>query len=97
MPASNPEGMAGKHQYRFRVLGRYPARMKNNQTAVTVSFLAGDPGHLVHSGTLTMTESEWEEFISVVKRALGDDLEVEDHSETLEGASTAEAAKRAWQ
>jgi hypothetical protein len=76
--------------------GAVPGPDEENQTAVTVSFLAGDPGHLVHSGTLTMTESEWEEFVSEVQRALGDDLEIEDQSQTMEGASTAEAAKRAW-
>ena len=73
--------MAGRHRYRFTVLGRYPARLKGNQTAVTINVAAGDTGgHLVHCGTLTMSESEWQVLRDALGRSLDGDLEVEDHT-----------------
>jgi hypothetical protein len=33
--------------FRFTVLGRYPARLRQNATAVTVSMAAGEGDHLV--------------------------------------------------
>jgi hypothetical protein len=70
-----------KHRFRFVVLGRYPARVKDNATAVTINMSAGDlGGHLVHCGTLTMAEAEWESLRDVLRSGLGDLLEVEDLS-----------------
>jgi hypothetical protein len=71
--------MAGKHAFRFTVLGRYPARLKGNQTAVTVNVAAGEPGHPVHCGTLTMSEEEWESLEGALRTGLKDALEVQDH------------------
>lgn len=68
----------GTHRYRFTVLGRYPARLRDNESHITVNFLAGTDDHLVHSGTLTMSESEWEEFSGALRKSLGDRVEVED-------------------
>ena len=74
--------MDASHRYRFTLLGRYPARLKGNQTAVTINVAAGDTGgHLVHCGTLTMSESEWAFLREALGRSLGGDLEVEDHTE----------------
>ena len=71
--------MPARHRYRLTVLGRYPARLKGNQPAVTANLLAGDAGgHLVHAGTLTMSESEWTTFVDALRSSLGEDLEVED-------------------
>ena len=70
------------HRFRFVVLGRYPARLKDNATAVTVNVSAGDTGgHLVHCGTLTMSQSEWESLRDALANTLGDQLEVEDLAE----------------
>ncbi|HMC36552.1 MAG TPA: hypothetical protein VKK30_01650 [Actinomycetota bacterium] len=71
--------MTKDHRYRFTILGRYPARLKQNETAVTVNLLAGHSDHLTYAGTLTMTESEWTEFIESLKETLEDRVEVDDH------------------
>lgn len=68
----------GRHTYKFTVLGRYPARLRNNEAHVTVNFLAGSDDHLVHSGTLTMSEPEWEDFVSALTESLGDRIEIDD-------------------
>jgi len=70
---------AAKHRFRFVVLGRYPARLKDNATAVTINVSAGDAGgHLVHCGTLTMAETEWGSFRDALRSSLRDNVEVED-------------------
>lgn len=81
------------HRFRFVVLGRYPARMKDNATAVTVNVSSGDPDHLVHCGTLTLAESEWDELLRALREGLGDRLRVEDHDLDR---GTDEAASAAW-
>ena len=69
------------HRFRFVILGRYPARMKGNQTAVTVNMSAGERGRLVHCGTLTLAEAEFETLRSALQESLGDAVELEDHSQ----------------
>lgn len=68
------------HRFKMTVLGRYPARLKGNEPSVTFNVLAGTGGHLTYAGTLTMTEDEWETFLSSLTETLGDALEVDDHS-----------------
>ena len=68
----------GRHTYRFTVLGRYPARLRNNEAHVTVNLLAGSDDHLVHSGTLTMSEAEWEDLVAGLTAGLGDRLQIDD-------------------
>jgi hypothetical protein len=68
------------HRFRFTILGRYPARIKGNETAVTLNVASGDEGHLVYAGTLTMSESEWESLERALKGTLNERLEVEDHT-----------------
>lgn len=70
-----------RHRFRFVVLGRYPARLKGNQTAVTVNMSAGDQGHLVYCGTLTLAETEFETFVEALRGSLQDAVEVEDHTD----------------
>lgn len=70
--------MADRFTYRFTVLGRYRAQLKGNESHVTVNLRAGRNDHLVHCGTLTMSEAEWAHFISALKRALPDNAEVDD-------------------
>jgi hypothetical protein len=81
------------YRYRFVVLGRYPARMKGNATAVTVNVASGEGDHLVHCGTLTLAESEWDDLLGVLRSGLGDRLEVEDHDRDR---STDQTAAAAW-
>ena len=68
------------HQFKFTVLGRYPARIHGNETAVTLNVAAGDENHLVYCGTLTMSESEWESLNRALESTLKDRLEVDDHT-----------------
>lgn len=68
----------GSHRYRFTVLGRYPARLRNNESHVTVNVLAGSDDHFVHSGTLTMSESEWADLVIALGVGLGDRVEIDD-------------------
>jgi hypothetical protein len=70
--------MTERFAYRFAVLGRYQAQLKGNESHVTVNMRAGRDEHLVHCGTLTMSEAEWSHFISALKRAMPDDVEVDD-------------------
>ena len=70
-----------QHSFRFTVLGRYPARVKGNKTAVTVAMATGEKDHVVHAGTLTMAEDEWDDFARALRRSLGDAVEIEDHGQ----------------
>jgi len=68
------------HRFKFTILGRYPARLKGNETAVTLNVAAGDEGHIVYAGTLTMSESEWEALLRALQGSLEERVEVEDHT-----------------
>jgi hypothetical protein len=70
--------MASQHTFRFTVLGRYPARLRNNATAVTVNVAAGEPDHLVHAGTLTMAEEEWKALVTALGQGLRGNVEIVD-------------------
>ena len=72
--------MAPTYSYKFTVLGRYPARLKGNEPAVTVNVAAGDEGHLVFAGTLTMGEDEARALLEALEKSLGDRVQVEDHT-----------------
>jgi hypothetical protein len=72
-------GKGGGFKYKFTVLGRYDARVRGNEPHVTVNLLAGRDDHLVYCGNLTMSEAEWEMHSEVLRRGLGDDLEIDDH------------------
>jgi len=74
-------GMPTDFCYKFTVLGRYPARTKGNQPAVTVNVAAGECGHLVFAGTLTMGEDEARALLETLENALGDRVALEDHTE----------------
>ena len=69
--------------YKFTVLGRYPAKTKGNEPAVTVNVAAGDRGHLVFAGTLTMGEDEARALLEALEKALGDRVALEDHTEQI--------------
>ncbi len=66
------------HRFRFSVLGRYPARLRGNEPAITLKVLAGHGDHLAYAGTLTMTEAEWASFAEAIQQALGDRVEIDD-------------------
>jgi hypothetical protein len=69
--------------FKLSVLGRYEARLKDNAPHVTVNLLAGQDDHLVYCGTLTMSEPEWDAFVSALRQSLGDRVEVEEGTPTL--------------
>lgn len=70
--------MTNDHRFRLTVLGRYQTEHERSEMAVTVNLVAGRDDHLVHCGTLTMTESEWATFAGALKNSLRDNLEVRD-------------------
>ena len=70
--------MPARFKYHFSVLGRYEARLRGNESAVTVNLATGHDRHLTHAGTLTMTEAEWERLVEALRESLGDDLEIDD-------------------
>lgn len=66
-----------RSDFKFKVLGRYEARLSGNEPHVTLSVLAGQDGHLVYCGTLTMSESEWGSLKGQLGSALGEHFLVE--------------------
>lgn len=72
--------MTSETHFRFTVLGRYPARLQGNAPAVTVNVATGQSGKVVHAGTLTMSESEWEELAGVLRKSLGPRISIDDHT-----------------
>jgi len=69
--------MAREHRFKLSVLGRYPSRTEENEPAVTVNLMAGHDERLVYAGTLTMSQSEWEDFTSALENGLGDRVEID--------------------
>lgn len=82
--------MGSEYRFRFTVLGRYSARLKGNESHVTVNLSAGRDEHFVYCGTLTMSDGEWEAFVDALEPSLGSRLEIDDHTP----AGTREAAAR---
>jgi hypothetical protein len=66
--------------FRFTVLGRYAARLKGNESHVTVNLSGGRGDHLIYCGTLTMSEGEWAAFVDALSPSLGGRLEIDDSS-----------------
>jgi hypothetical protein len=77
-PSNPPDRVTTKHRYRFTVLGRYPARLRGNEPAVTVNVAAGDGDHLVHCGSLTMSQPEWDTLAGALRYSLREDVRIED-------------------
>jgi NADPH-dependent 2,4-dienoyl-CoA reductase/sulfur reductase-like enzyme len=75
------ERMPNDFCYKFTVLGRYPAKTKGSEPAVTVNVAAGERGHLVFAGTLTMGEDEARALLETLEKALGDRVALEDQTE----------------
>ena len=75
-----------KYLFKFVVLGRYPARLTENESQLTVNLATGHEDHLTYSGTLTLTEGEWEYLIGALQRSMKDSVEVEDLTEHDSGS-----------
>ena len=74
----------GRLRYGFTVL----SRTKTNTDAgmgivVTVSMLVGEGSNLSLSGTISMTEAEWERFVEGLRAGLGADVEIDDRAELV--------------
>lgn len=62
----------------FRLLGRFRSELEGNEDHVTVSLLTGpDWQHLSLSGTLTMTELEWQDLLEGMSRGMPDGVRLE--------------------
>ena len=80
-----------RYMFKFVVLGRYPARLRENESQLTVNLATGHEDHVTYSGTLTLTEGEWDFLIGALKRSVKDSVEVED----LTGGQTGSPRKAA--
>ncbi|MDP8956886.1 MAG: hypothetical protein M3N24_08015 [Actinomycetota bacterium] len=67
-----------KPQFLLSLVGRYKTRTQNNEPHVTLNVLTGSDSHFVYSGTLTMTEREWQELTRVLSHGLKDRLEIKE-------------------
>ncbi|MDP9341026.1 MAG: hypothetical protein M3Q23_02730 [Actinomycetota bacterium] len=76
--------MGSRYVFTFVVVGRYPARIKGNQPALTINMLAGTENHETYCGTLTMSEDEWDTFFWGLKESLGDRVRVNDQAADTE-------------
>ncbi len=73
-----PVNSTKKPEFLLSLIGRYRTRTQNNEPHVTVNVLTGSISHFVYSGTLTMTEREWDELSGVLKRGLKERLEIKE-------------------
>jgi len=78
VPVARPKN---KYEFKFVILGRYPARLQGNESQLTVNLASGHEGNVTHSGTLTLSEGEWETLLSALQSSLKDAVKVEDLSE----------------
>jgi hypothetical protein len=70
-----------KYRFKFVILGRYPARLTENESQLTVNLATGHEDHITYSGTLTLTDGEWDYLISALRSSMKDAIEVEDLTE----------------
>ena len=68
---------SARYKYVFRVLGRYEARLADNEPHVTLNVLAGREDHVVFCGTLTMSEAEWDGLRDHLVASSSDAIEFE--------------------
>ena len=66
-------------RYAFKVLGKYEARLADNEPHVTLSVLAGRNESLVFCGTLTMSEAEWATLRTHLGLGAEEELELNAH------------------
>ncbi len=71
-----PETTSKKPHFMLSLVGKYKTRTKTNDPHVTVNVLTGSDSHMVYSGTLTMTEREWEDFSGALGRSLKGRVEI---------------------
>ena len=65
-------------RFRFTVIGKYESQ-RRHEAQITANLSAGSGGGaFVHSGTLTMSESEWAALIDALLKALPGRVEIED-------------------
>jgi hypothetical protein len=67
-----------RYRFKFSILGRYRSTLRGNAPHITVNMTGGADGHLVFCGTLTMTEDEWQSFVTALDKGLPGGVEVED-------------------
>lgn len=70
--------MADETRFRFVILGRYRTQGKGAEPQLTVNVTSGEGDHFTYSGTLTLTDREWEDFARALRSSLGDRVEIEE-------------------
>jgi hypothetical protein len=75
-----------KYKFKFVILGRYPSRLTGNESQLTVNLATGHEDHVTHSGTLTLTDGEWDYLLNALRMSMKDAVEVEDLTEHQAGS-----------
>jgi len=70
-------------RFRFTVIGKYDSASRH-EPQITANMSAGSGDHFVHSGTFTMSESEWSTLIGALEKSIPGDVEVEDAGHLLD-------------
>ncbi|MGH2729571.1 MAG: hypothetical protein ACRDJI_03070 [Actinomycetota bacterium] len=66
-------------KFEFRIVGKFEAHLRGNESHVFLSVLAGnDWEHLSLCGTLTMTEAQWQTLAEGLRKAVGDSVRLDD-------------------
>ena len=66
-----------KPRFMLSVLGRFESSVAGNEPQLTVNLLTGRDDHLIYAGTFTLSESEWDELVGVLRAGLQDRLEID--------------------
>jgi len=75
-----------KYKFKFVILGRYPARLTGNESQLTVNLATGHEDQVTHSGTLTLTDGEWDYLLGALRSSMKDAVEVVDLTEDQAGS-----------
>jgi len=65
-----------KPRFMLSVQGRSESAVAGNEPQLTVNLLTGSDDHFVYAGTFTLGEEEWDELVHVLRRGLGNRLEI---------------------
>jgi hypothetical protein len=72
---SRPED---RPRFRLSVISTFPPRAADGEPQITANFAAGRGTSIVLCGTLTMSASEWDEFVRVLKAGLQERFDLEE-------------------
>jgi hypothetical protein len=71
-----PRTRRSKPRFLLSLQGRSESTVAGNEPQLTVNLLTGQDEHFVYAGTFTLSEDEFDEFVHVLRRGLGNRLDV---------------------